>query len=267
MRMRVLLINTNQFKSPQAIIPLGVCYVASAVKNAGHLVDSVFGFPHEHAIACCAAIAEHRVTVPLTTMDLNPAACSAELISTMIAAGFSAVGISAESGSDAMLARLGKGYSSATLRDAATALRRLRAAKLWMFLLGAPGETEATVRETVRFIETLPHDNLVCITQGIRLLPGTALQAELLRTGILAPDDPLIWPTFYFSEHVRPTYVTELLHASTFPSANVVTLHETAHRLIPFVQQVCSRCGVQPPYWRHLPGLHPLRRMFKEVLR
>ena len=248
--------------------------VASAVTAAGlarfrlvEFVDSVFGFPQDHAIACCAAIAGNAHTVPLATMDLNPGACTSELISAMNAAGFTAVGISAESGADAMLARLGKGYSSATLRDAATALQRLRAVKLWMFMLGAPGETEATVRETVRFIEGLPHDNLVCITQGIRLLPGTALQAELIRDGVLAPDDSLLWPTFYFSQDVRPEYVTDLLHASTFPTANVVTLHETTHQLIPFVQQVCSRFGVRPPYRRHLPGLHPLRRVLKGAFR
>ncbi|HEX2949174.1 MAG TPA: radical SAM protein [Armatimonadota bacterium] len=119
-------------------------------------VDSVFGVPTDHVIACCEAVSRLPQSGALCTMELNPSACVPELIAAMNAAHFSSVAITAESGSDAMLTRMQKGFTTHELRQSAQVLRDLTAQKLWIFMIGAPGECEATVRDTARFIATLP---------------------------------------------------------------------------------------------------------------
>jgi len=224
-------------------------------------VDSVFGLPEEHAIACCEAIARLGTTIPLSTMDLNPTACTPELIAAMNAAGFSAVGITVESGADAILQRLGKGYTVADLQRARENLRKLHAKKIWVFLLGSPGETVKTVRETARFIEGLGEDDLAFITHGVRVLPGTALHTELIAQGETAVDDPLIHPHFYHSPAIRYAEVAHIMATCRFPRANMASLHDGGHRMIPMVQRMITLLGLRPPYWRYLPRLNQMRRL------
>ncbi|HEY3376608.1 MAG TPA: cobalamin-dependent protein [Armatimonadota bacterium] len=226
-------------------------------------VDSVFGMPEDHAIACCMAISRLPEHPPLTTMDLNPSACSPALVEAMNAAGFTAVAISAESGSDTMLERFGKGYSVATLHRARETLRGLHAQRLWIFLLGAPGECEETVRDTARFIGTLPHEDLVFVAYGVRLLPGTKLHAQAVCAGEVAPDDPLLWPTFVPTPLMTAERAAALLAESGFPADHMVTVHDGGGRWIPLAQRVMARCGLPPPYWRYAPGMNRVRALLR----
>jgi radical SAM superfamily enzyme YgiQ (UPF0313 family) len=224
------------------------------------IVDSVWGFPPEHALACCEAIAARTRRLPLCAMELNPAAVSPELVRGMNAAGFTAVGISAESGSDRMLSTLGKKYTAEDLRRAERESRALRAQRMWVFLLGAPGENEQSLRETARFIGALPRTDLVFLTYGVRLLPGTALAQELVRSGELDRADTLMWPRFYWSPEVSLERAQRLMAESGFPPGNVVALSDGLHRLLPLVQRLATFCHLPPPYWRHGRRLQRLRR-------
>ncbi|MHB0938947.1 MAG: B12-binding domain-containing radical SAM protein [Armatimonadota bacterium] len=226
-------------------------------------VDGLFGLPSEHALACCSEIARAPAALPLCTMDLNPAACTPEMVEAMNAAGFTAVGITADSGSGAMLAGMRKGFTVDLLHRAAAALRRLQARKIWFFLLGAPGECEATMRETARFITALPPGDLVYATFGVRVLPGSDLHRELLAGGVLPTDDDLLWPRFYFSPRLSPQRAREILAESGFPSLHYTTLHDGGHRLLPIVHRVLVHAGLRPPYWRHLPWLNRIRRVLR----
>jgi len=227
-------------------------------------VDSVFGLPQHHAIACCKAIArETNGQMPLSTMDLNPLACTPELIDAMNTAGFTAVGVTADSGSGVMLETLQKGFDLSHLKRAADNLRKLDAQKIWIFLLGAPGENEQTVQDTVRFIEELPENNLVMITHGIRVLPRTAIQQSLIESGYIRPDDDLIQPTFYYSPDITPQQAQDILASCSFPSANIVTLTDGGHKLAPIAQRVATMLGMKPPYWRHIPIINRVRKMLE----
>lgn len=223
------------------------------------LVDSVFGFPADHALACCEAAAAVDGP-PLCAMELNPGAVTPELMEGMNAARFTAVAITAESGSDTMLAALGKNYDVSQLHRASRHLRRLQAAKMWIFMLGGPGENVTTVRETVNFIDSLPATDMVFVTHGVRILPRTALQRDLIASGELAADDSLLWPTFYQSPQITPAAAEALLGQSTFPRTNRVTISDAGHPLVPVAQRVVAACRFAPPYWRHMRRLNMLRR-------
>lgn len=224
-------------------------------------VDSVFGLPTAHAIACCDAVSRLPHHGALCTMELNPSACTPALMHAMNAAGFSSVAITAESGSDAMLAQMQKGFTRHDLHLAAQSLQALPAQKMWIFMVGAPGECEQTVRETAQFIATLPTTDFVYVTFGVRVLSGTALQRTLVETGELAADDELLWPSFYHSPLVDPARARTMLADSGFPSLRFVTLHDSVHWLLPPVQRAMARLGMQPPYWRHIPFLNRARRL------
>lgn len=226
-------------------------------------VDSVFGLPTSHAIACCEAITRLPHHAPLCSMELNPASCVPELIQAMNAARFSSVAITAESGSDAMLAQLQKGFTTYDLHQAAQELHSLQAQKMWIFMVGAPGECEKTVRETARFIAMLPSTDFVYVTFGVRMLPGTALQQTLVETGELAVDDELLWPSFYFSPQIDPAYARTILTESGFPSLRFVTLHDSVHWLLPIIQRLIAKAGLPPPYWHHIPWLNRARRILR----
>lgn len=241
-----------------------VAAAGAAGMRGVEFVDSVWGFPQAHAIACCESIAPVlRSGMSLVSLEMNPLACTPEMVEAMNLAGFTTVGITAESCSEAVLTRMNKGFTSDDLRGAERNLRRLHARKMWIFMFGGPGETKETVRDTVGFIESLPHTDLVLATHGIRVYPRTMLRDDLVGEGWLSAEDDLLDPTFYYSPHVTPEQVNSMLKESSFPWSNVVTLTECAHPLAPVIQRLAAMLGMHPPYWRGLPVINKARRILR----
>jgi len=243
-------------------------WVAQQVAEASNLglrwvefVDSVFGWPEEHSVASCEAIARVQRKIALATLDLNPVGCTDALIEAMNAAGFTAVGVSADSGADKMLSALNKPFRRQDIASAVERLRKLKARKLWLFMIGGPGENEETVRETADFIESLPLTDLVLVTYGVRVLPNTRLRETAIAEGIISEDDPLIEPTFYFSNQIAPERARGIIAAARFPSANMVTLSDTSHGLASLPPRLFRLLGATPPFWRYVRAINRLRRL------
>ncbi|MCB9690254.1 MAG: radical SAM protein [Alphaproteobacteria bacterium] len=162
-------------------------------------VDSTFNIPRDHALDICHELARRALPVRLDTMGLNPAAVDEELVEGMVAAGFTEVSCTPESGSDRILRRLGKGFSTEDVRRAAEVLGAAGLPTKWYFLFGGPEETEETVAETFSFIdETIPADHLVIAMTGIRVLPHTPLSRVARSEGHLAPGEDVLSPRYYF---------------------------------------------------------------------
>ncbi|MBI2843808.1 MAG: cobalamin B12-binding domain-containing protein [Armatimonadetes bacterium] len=243
--------------------------VASDVERAGRLgfriaefVDSVFNVPEKHAITCCEEIAGLSLPVQLQTLELNPLGCSRDLIRAMNAAGFSAVGCTAESGSERMLASLNKGFTMTELIRAAGELRKLNALKLWIFMLGGPGETESTVAETARFMgEFLMPSDLAYVACGIRILPGTELHRRAIAEGVVSPSDTLLEPAFYFSPHISVERAMSIIAGSAFPSSNIISLSDGNSKFLPIAQRAAHLLRVPAPYWRLAPFWNRVRSL------
>jgi radical SAM superfamily enzyme YgiQ (UPF0313 family) len=251
-----------RLRDPAAVAEDLIAAKASALPMV-EFVDGVFGLPQAHAIDCCEAVARAATGLPLCTMELNPGAVTPELVAAMNAANFHAVAITAESGSDAMLSSYGKNYAADDLHRAAQLLRGLKAHKLWIFMLGGPGETPDTVRETGRFLDTLPETDLVYVTHGVRVLPQTALQQRLTASGDILSGDDLLWPSFYHSPHVTPRQSEALLEQSSFPSLNRVTASDGNNPLAVVAQRIVTRVGLKPPYWRYIRQINRVRRALR----
>ncbi len=174
-------------------------------------VDSIFNDPPGHAEAICREISRRGLRVSLRTMGLNPANVTPELLLLMKEAGFQQFDCTPDSASPVMLRNLGKNFSLPDLQRAAECIRASGMPCKWFFLLGGPGETLETLRETFAFIDAhVAADDIAHLSCGLRIYPGTPLHDIALREGLLEPGASLLRPRFY----VAPALGAERLRAS-----------------------------------------------------
>jgi radical SAM superfamily enzyme YgiQ (UPF0313 family) len=227
-------------------------------------VDSTFNLPESHAVSVCEEILRRRLKVNLTTMGINPKATSTELFAVMKRAGFNSMMITPETGDDGMLRNLDKGFTMDDVRRTARLARASGLHSTWFFMLGGPGETRASVEETLRFVEQELRDRcfLSVFITGIRMLPGTQLA-----TTHAAPDADLTQPVFFLSPQVSETWMLRRVNQTIYHQPNVVHAAEESDSLYErAMHRTLHWLGVAPPYWRFLPQLlgfpplHALRR-------
>jgi len=227
-------------------------------------VDSTFNLPETHALGICEEIIRRGLKVNLTTMGINPRATSAELFALMKRAGFNSMMITPEAGNDRMLRNLDKGFDMQDVHRTARLARASGLHSTWFFMLGGPGETRASVDETLRFVEQDLRDRsfLSVFMTGIRMLPGTRL-AHAQAT----PGADLALPVFYFSPRVSEAWMLQRVNQTIRDQPNVVhAAEEGASAIERGLHHVLYWLGIAPPYWRFLPRLlgfpllHALRR-------
>ena len=226
--------------------------------RAFEFVDSTFNVPPRHAEDVCEEIGRRRLRVHLTAMGVNPLGVSEQLFARMRRAGFNSMMITPEAASATMLRSLRKGFGVEEVRRTARLARASGMASMWFFMLGGPGETQATVEETVSFVERhLDWSGCVSIFMtGIRVLPGTALAQDAVATGALAADHDLAEPTFYLSPAVDEDWILDRVNRAMRRCPAIVHAAEegmsTYERI---VDRALAAFGVAPPYWRFLPRL------------
>lgn len=231
--------------------------------GVGHveLVDSTFNLPLSHARALCAELEKRRLPVELSTMGLNPAGVTDELVQAMKRAGFKTLMCTPESGAEVTLASLQKGFGKHAIERTAKALRDAEIPTWWFFLIGAPGETMDTVRETLAFCEEhIPPSHLVLFTTGIRVYAGTPLERHCRQTGWFAPDESVFEPSWYLSPELDIVELYDTLVKAAVTHPNWMTNAETV--LSPTLATLMKRgfraAGMKGPFWQHLPRLFSL---------
>jgi len=240
-------------------------------------VDSTFNHPYEHAVRMCDALARRGspagrrpalsegegagFPAAFHTMGLNPSTASRELFSLMRRAGFRSAVCGAESGSDAMLETMRKGFTAEQVAHAAAWARETGLSTLWAFLFGAPGETEETVRETLRFMETAfgPQDRIIC-TIGVRLYPRTEVARIAREEGVISADTDLSYPVFYQSPCITTERLLALLDAS--PVRSRMVLLETIQRpSVALAMRLRTALRLPGAPWAGVPLYNRARRL------
>ena len=107
-----------------------------------------------------------------------------------------------ESGSELVLTRLGKGFGRRQVELTFQLLEEEGIAYSCFLLLGGPGETPETVKESVALLEQY-RPQMVNLTVGVRIYPGLALHRQALEEGVVAPEDNLLRPRFYLAPAIR----------------------------------------------------------------
>jgi radical SAM superfamily enzyme YgiQ (UPF0313 family) len=251
-----------RLKDPESVAA-AVQQLAGAGFRDIEFVDSVFNTPHAHAMEVCAALSRVKHGARLQCLDLNPAHFDDELLSAMERAGFVGMGLTLESASEPVLQGLRKGFSSREVHQAAAIVRRHRIPCAWMFLLGGPGETRETVRETLHFAENqIRPGDVVFFNIGLRIYPGTELEAIARREGALSlSPDAMLAPVFYLSGEVDAGWLEQELKRSMDCHMNFINIGTLSLPFLPMLNKIGSALGMSPPHWRHTRVLRRVLRL------
>ena len=191
-------------------------------------VDSTFNDPPGHAEGICRAINRRGLNIRLRTMGINPCNATQELFDLMIAAGFAQIDCTPDSASPRMLVNLGKNFTLEELENTARIVRGSDIPTMWFFIFGGPGENEDTMRETFDFIDrSISGKDMVHMTCGLRIYPGTGLYRRAIEDGTLAPGDPATDTVFYISRDLGRDRLFELITEASRARPNCVPVMET----------------------------------------
>jgi radical SAM superfamily enzyme YgiQ (UPF0313 family) len=118
------------------------------------VVDSVFNLPRSHAKAVCREMIERGSQIPWTCYA-NPLGFDEELAELMAQANCAGMEVGSDSGSDEVLERLRKGFTTAQIRKFHTLAQNAGLPDCHTFLLGTPGESFDDVLRTLDFVVDL----------------------------------------------------------------------------------------------------------------
>lgn len=199
---------THRLADPEAVAQ-NALQLQAAGANYLFITDSAFNSDVEHSLAVARALRDAGLSIPWGAF-FAPIKLPPDYFTVMAAAGCRHVEFGTESLAEVMLKTYRKPFQA---RDVVVAHRQARAAGLHVahyFLFGGPGESTATIAESLDGIEQL--DKTVCFFfTGIRIYPGTALYDLALAEGKIDAQTDLLKPLFFQPETIGLGEITALV--------------------------------------------------------
>ncbi|MBM4432628.1 MAG: radical SAM protein [Chloroflexi bacterium] len=184
-----------------------------------HLGDSEFNLPIAHAKAVCTAIIEADLGEKIRWYTYcSPTPFDHELATLMKRAGCAGINFGVDSLCGEQLHRLDRSHSISDIRELARILKEAEINYIFDLLMGGPGETEETVKETIGKVREF-NTPLIGIALGVRVYPettlGKAVSDGLITEGLVPGKGcALHEPLFYLSPALgsnAPALITELV--------------------------------------------------------
>lgn len=219
--------------------------------NYLYFVDDIFNYPPDFAEDLCRAMTAARLAVNWSAF-INPDFLPPRLLDAMLSAGCDALEFGTDSGAEPVLNSMGKSFTIETIRHASRLCREREVDFAHYILFGAPGETEATVRETFALMDEVNPTAVIGMT-GIRIFPGTDLYRVALSEGVVAESDTLLQPSFYIAPAVKES-LCDLVTAEALKRTNWV---------VPGLEINISDSMLE--MMRHFPVRGPLWKLMKRL--
>lgn len=193
--------------------PAGVVAELSVLLMQGidyfHTCDSEFNLPPDHARDVCRAIVDAGLGDRIRWYAYcAPTPFDEELALLFRRAGCAGIDFGADSGCDEMLRRLRRHFTTGDLANTAAICRRHGIPFMYDLLLGSPGETRETVRETIDFVRRVQAD-CVGLSVGLRVYAGTPVAALIQAQG-----DPASNPCLYGARSEDPLFLKPVFYVT-----------------------------------------------------
>jgi radical SAM superfamily enzyme YgiQ (UPF0313 family) len=178
-------------------------YTLSLGFNEIHLVDDMFTADIKRVKAVCRAIIENKMDISWYPRGgIRVDHIDEEMFHLMKEAGVWNVAFGIESGNQQILNNIRKDITLDEIRNAIKLAKKAKLGTDGYFMLGHPGETEATIKETISFARSLDLD-FAKFTINIPL-PGTPQFDEWEQAGVIKTRD---WTKYTF--HTPPSEIYE----------------------------------------------------------
>lgn len=158
-------------------------------------VDNVFNLPAGYARDLCDQMTAAKLNLDWRCI-LYPGHITESLVKSMARAGCKDVSLGFESGVQYMLDAFRKRFTLEDIRQAAQILADYGIGRMGFLLFGGPGETQASVADSLAFADSLGLEAMK-ITIGIRIYPYTELAQIAVSEGVIDPNTNLLEPHFY----------------------------------------------------------------------
>ena len=225
-------------------------------------VDSVFNEPTDHCTAILEEIVRRPWKTQFTAMGVSPKGLDSEVLDLMWRAGFDCFMITPESASEKMIESYRKGFTVDDLVRSAEAIRKTEFSVMWYFLIGGPGETNATLQETLDFTERYivqtrrPPWNMTSFYVGVRLYPGTKLWEIAGEEGFVDGESDPLQQLWYVSKELDLyRAVEQLVDAARLYPEVCPGFDEKFLRLSNLFAAIATIYPMDKPFWRHYWGI------------
>jgi radical SAM superfamily enzyme YgiQ (UPF0313 family) len=240
--------NRSRFRSGEEVATemdrlagLGVRYV--------FFVDSVFNTRVDHVVDVCEALIRAEIDICWECF-LRPRGITRELLALMRRAGLRHVEFGSDSLSDPVLQSYGKSFTYEEIERASRAARALELNYSHFIIFGGPGETPATMEETIARTRELP-GAFFFATIGMRIYPGTPLWRKLAPEARgETPGEYLVEPRFY----LEPPFTVDGLFARVQEEQRTASNWAIGDPPPVFVEAMdkLRQRGVRGPMWEYI---------------
>ena len=158
-------------------------YLASLKFRQINIADDLFTANQKHCLAVCAEMIKRKLDINWTSFA-RVDTVSENLLSKMKAAGCTAVSFGIESANPDILKTIKKGITVQQVIDAVRMCRRAGIRPYASFILGLPGETPDTIKESAALAAKLQQEGLAYGFHILAPFPGTEVREKNDALGI-----------------------------------------------------------------------------------
>jgi len=248
-----------RLRSPEKVAQDAEALIRLGVGNA-FIVDNIFTCPESHAHEVCRIFVQNGIPLKWSCYA-HPAHFSRDVAENMKEAGCTGVEFGTDSGSPAVLGKLGKDFAPEDIQRASHFAREAGLEACHSLSLGAPGETEETLQETIELMEKVSPAAVIAML-GLRIFPGTGLARLAQEEGMISSSHDFLQPTFYLAPQLKEK-ITELAHKMAASHPNWI-FPGLGINVSPRLQSKLRKIGVKGPLWEHMKIRRERRAVRKE---
>lgn len=199
---------TSRLRPPKSVVDEMESLLGMGI-NTLHFCDSEFNLPKIHADEICVELIRRRLFNRIKWYTYaSPLYFPVDLAVLFKKAGCAGLNFGIDSGSERLLHNLGRKFRVEDIRNVAGFCHWHGIDFIYDLLLGGPGETRDTLRETIELMKDISPSRIGAAL-GVRIFPGTEL-ADMVKAmgpleqnpnlrGKVSGNDNFFYPVFYLS--------------------------------------------------------------------
>jgi radical SAM superfamily enzyme YgiQ (UPF0313 family) len=225
------------------------------------IVDSSFNADEGHMAAVCEELRARRSGPGASLADvsfscyLQPRVSDPGVFRLLAAAGCTSVDFGIDTAAEPVLPGFGKSFTVEDIRESTAAAKAAGMDVCHSLLFGGPGETPATVAETVRVTDEAAPTAVVAMV-GLRIYPETALARLARDADLIGERQPLLEPRFYAAGHIAGDpgmmWLPQQVQAAATPRRSWF-LPGARDWSSAYGPRLLRRFGKAGPLWRNFP--------------